>query len=283
MLFAPALPLIIYGVVVQQLPMEKPVGIDELFLAGILPGLFMLAVLAAYGVVMAPKADAQTRRIDVKEMWAAVKESAWEIPLPFVVLGAIYSGKIAASEAAALTALYVLIVLTLIRREVRIADLPRIMREAMVLVGAILIILGIALALTDYLIFADVPALLFEWVNEHISSKWTFLLLLNLLLLVFGMLLEGFPAIVILTPLILPIAMQFGVDPVHFGILFLANLQIGLFLPPLGMNLFIASYRFGIPVQQVIRATVPFFILMLLSVLVITYVPWLSLVLLDRG
>jgi tripartite ATP-independent transporter DctM subunit len=282
MLFAPALPLIIYAVVVQQLPLPVPVSLDDLFRAGLLPGLFLIAVLSIWAIWNAPPRTAEEQRIDPREIVAALKDTAWELPLPFVVLGAIYSGRIAASEAAALTAIYVLVVLTVIRREVPFGSLTRIIREAMVLVGAILTILGVALALTDYLILADVPGQLFTFVNEHIDSRWVFLLALNFILLVFGMLLEGFPAIVILTPLILPIALEFGVDPVHFGILFLANLQIGLFLPPLGMNLFIASYRFGLPVQQVIRATLPFFVLMLLATLVITYVPWLSLVLLGR-
>jgi tripartite ATP-independent transporter DctM subunit len=199
--------------------------------------------------------------------------------LPFVVLAGIYSGRLAASEAAAATALYVLIVAVLIRREIKFAELPRVIREAMLLVGAILIVLGFSLALTNWLIDADVPERLFAALQSGITNKWAFLLLLNLFLLVFGMLLEGFPAIIILVPLVLPVALHYGIDPVHLGIIFLANLQIGIFLPPVGMNIFIASARFGRPATTIIRASLPFYALLLLCVLIITYVPELSLAL----
>ncbi len=201
--------------------------------------------------------------------------------MPFVILIGIYSGKLAASEAAAATAMYVLIVSVLIRREIKFTELARIIREAMLLVGAILIILGFSLALTNFLIDADVPEKLFDFIREKISDRTVFLLLLNVFLMVFGMLLEGFPAIIILVPLVLPVAMHYGVHPIHLGIIFLANLQIGIFLPPVGMNLFIASIRFNKPVLTLIRATLPFFAIALLAVLIITYWPWLSLALLD--
>jgi C4-dicarboxylate transporter, DctM subunit len=169
-----------------------------------------------------------------------------------------------------------------IRREVKLRDFPRIAREAMLLVGAILVILGVALALTNWLIDQEVPQKLFESLRAHLDSKLVFLLVLNVFLLVFGMLLEGLPAIMILVPLVLPIAMGYGVHPVHFGILFLANLQVGFFTPPLGMNLFVASYRFEQPVMTVIRSCWPFFAIQFAAVLVITYWPWLSLALLPR-
>jgi len=167
----------------------------------------------------------------------------------------------------------------LIRREIPIAKLPKVAREAMLLVGAILVILGFSLALTNWLIDAEVPEKLFEAIQGDITSKGTFLLVLNLFLLVFGMLLEGFPAIIILVPLVLPVALHYQVDPVHLGIVFLANLQLGIFLPPVGMNLFIASMRFGKPVMTLVRASLPFFLIMLAAVLVITYWPELSLAL----
>lgn len=282
LLFAPALPLIIYGVVAQQLNTTPPVSVDDLFKAGVLPGLLMLGALAAYAVYKAPPRENKVV-FDTKEMLSAVRESAWEIPLPFVVLVGIYSGKVAASEAAAVTALYVLIVTVLVRREVPFGEVPRVLREAMVLVGAILTILGMSLALTNVLIDQEVPSKLFAFIRAHIDNKFAFLLILNAFLLFFGMLLEGFPAIVILTPLLLPIAVGYGIDPVHFGIIFLANLQVGLFLPPVGMNLFIASVRFNKPITQLISASWPFFLILLACTLVITYVPWLSLVLLGPG
>jgi len=197
--------------------------------------------------------------------------------LPFIVLGGIYSGYFAVSEAAAVTALYVLIVEVGIYREVSIRQLPEVMRDAMVLVGAILIILGLSLASTNYLIDAGVPAKLFAMVQAHISDRLTFLILLNIFLLVLGTMLDIFSALVIMVPLLLPIATGYNIHPVHLGIIFLANMQIGYFTPPVGMNLFIASYRFKKPVMQLYRATLPFFIILLLTVLIITYWPALSL------
>jgi len=276
LLLVPSMPLILYGVVAQQFHTTPPVAIDALFKAGLLPCLLMIVVLSLYSAWMArglPKPERTNRR----EVWAAVKDAAWELPLPFVVLAGIYSGKLAASEAAAATALYVLIVTVLIRREIRLPELPRVIREAMLLVGAILIVLGFSLALTNWLIDGDVPERLFAIMKSGIDSKIGFLLLLNAFLLVFGMLLEGFPAIIILVPLVLPVALHYGVDPVHLGIIFLANLQIGIFLPPVGMNIFIASARFGQPATSIIRASLPFYALLMLCVLVITYWPELSL------
>lgn len=279
MLFAPALPLILYGVVAQQL---TPIRIDHVFLAGLLPGLLMLVLLSVYAIWRAPPRTAASGRFDLGALWAATKAAAWELPLPFVVLGSIYSGSIAASEAAALTALYCFVVLVLIRREIGVQKLLAATRDSMVLVGAILVILGAAFALTDYLILSDVPARVLAFARTHVEQPWMFLLTLNLMLLVLGMLLEGYPAIVVLTPLLLPVALEYGIDPLHFGIIFLANLQIGLFLPPLGMNLFIAALRFERPIGEVIRSVVPFFLLLLAAVLLITYLPWLSLALVHR-
>jgi C4-dicarboxylate transporter, DctM subunit len=283
MLFAPALPLIIYGVVAQQLNTNPPVVIQDLFIAGALPGIMMILALAIYAYIKAPRIPVESKtRFSTTELIAALKDSAWELPLPFVVLAAILSGKVAPGEIAAVTALYVVFVVLIVRREVKLSELGRVMREAMVLVGAIMTILGMSLALTNMLIDQEIPTKLFEFVQLHIDSKITFLIILNLFLLVFGMLLEGFPAIVILTPLLLPIAIGYGIDPIHFGIIFVANLQIGLFLPPVGMNLFIASMRFKVPITQLIRASVPFFLILLVCTLIITYVPALSLGLLGR-
>lgn len=279
LLFAPSLPLIVYGVVAQQLNTDPPIGIDQLFRAGVLPGLFMLLLLAGYSLWQSRHQRRHERQpFRWQELRAAAWDARWEIPLPLLVLAGIYGGYIAPSEAAALTALYVVIVVLLIRRELPWPQVPRVLRESMLLVGAILSILGVALALTNYLIDADVPAQLFELIRNHIHSPLAFLLALNVFLLVFGMLLEGYPAIIILVPIVLPIAQRFGIDPVHLGILFLANLQLGFFTPPLGMNLFISSYRFNQPVLTVMRSCLPFFLLMVFAVLVITYWPWLSLV-----
>jgi tripartite ATP-independent transporter DctM subunit len=283
LLFAPALPLILYGVVAQQMNLEQPVRIDDVFAAGLLPGLLMLAALSLW-TVWKRRASADAPRFRWQEARAALRESIWEIPLPFVVLGGIYSGAFALSEAAAVTAFYVLVVEVGIRREIPLSKLPQVMRESMVLVGAILIILGASLASTNYLIDTEVPTRLFELIRAHIDSRLTFLILLNLFLLALGMMLDIFSALVIVVPIILPIAVGYGIHPLHLGIVFLANMQIGYITPPVGMNLFIASYRFERPVIEVYRATVPFFLILLATVLVITYWPALSLVLVEaRG
>lgn len=280
LLFAPSLPLILYGVVAQQMDLDQPVGITDLFLAGIFPGLLMLVMLSVYSMLQ-PRVQSQRTRFEWPAAIAAIKAAKWEIPLPVLVLGGIYGGYFAVSEAAAVTALYVLIVEVLIIREIKVSELPNIMREAMMLVGGILIIVGVSLASTNYLIDADVPTRMFEFVQQHIDEKLTFLIVLNLFLLALGMMLDIFSAIVIIVPIILPIAVGYGIHPVHLGIIFLANMQLGYFTPPVGMNLFIASYRFEKPVMTLYVATIPFFVVLLISVLIITYWPTLSLALLP--
>ena len=280
LLFAPSLPLILYGVVAQQMGLDTPVSIDDLFIAGILPGLLMVFALSAYSVWQGRGLPQSTKRFDGGEAWAAIKDSAWEIPLPFLVLGGIYGGLFAVSDAAAITALYALVVIVFIRREVTFKNLPKVMQESMMLVGAIMVILGVSLASTNYMIDAEIPNKVFEFIRAHIDSKYTFLILLTLFLLVLGMMLDIFSAIVIMVPIILPIAIGYGLHPIHLGILFLANMQLGYFTPPVGMNLFIASFRFNRPVMELYKATIPFFVILLACVLVITYWEGLSLVLL---
>ncbi|MEJ2384463.1 MAG: TRAP transporter large permease subunit [Xanthomonadales bacterium] len=274
LLFAPSLPLILYGIV-AELPIE------DLFLAGILPGFLMIVLLSGYSVwknraVRVPLSD-----FSWQEVGAAAREAVWEIPLPIVVLGGIYSGYFAISEAAAVTALYVLIVDVLILREVPLRKLPAVMRESMVLVGGILVILGMSLASTNYMIDTGVPQKLLQLVSELVTSELSFLLLLLAFLLVLGAILDIFSAIVLVVPLILPVAQQFGVDPVHLGIVFLATMQLGYITPPVGLNLFIASYRFDRPVVELYLSTLPFFLFLLLSVLIIAFWPALSLALLK--
>ncbi len=280
-LFAPALPLILYAVVVQQMGMGEPFTVDDMFTAGLLPGLLMISLMAAYSMWVGrsrPPTPFRWERAR-RALWRA----RWELPLPILVLGGIYSGLFAVSEAAAVTALYVLVVEVLILREIPLGRLPAVIRESMTLVGAILVILGLSLASTNYLIDAEVPERLFGWINAHVSDPLAFLILLNLFLLVLGTLLDVFSALMIVVPLVVPVALGYGIDPVHLGIVFLANMQIGYFTPPVGMNLFIASHRFGKPVLQLYRATLPFFFILLGAVLIITYWPALSLGLLGRG
>jgi tripartite ATP-independent transporter DctM subunit len=280
LLFAPSLPLILYGIVVQQLGVGRPITLDELFLAGLLPGLLMVVLLSGWSV-WASRAQPLTP-FTWAEAKAALHAARWELPLPLVVLGGIYGGYFAVSEAAAATVLYVLAIEVLVHREIPLRELPRIMREAATMVGGVLVILGVSLASTNYLIDQEVPARLFEAVRSVVSSPLTFLLLLNGFLLLLGMMLDIFAALVIVVPLLLPMAVGYGIDPLHLGIVFLANMQLGYFTPPVGMNLFIASFRFRKDVAELVRACVPFFAVLLVAVLLITYWPALSLTLAGR-
>lgn len=270
LLFAPSLPLILYGVVSE-------VSIDHLFLAGILPGILMIVMLSGYSMWVNRGNTQMIKKFSWRELATAVREAMWEIPLPFVVLGGIYSGYFAVSEAAAITALYVFIVEVVILREIRFADLPRVMRSSMVLVGGILIILSVSLASTNYMINAGIPQMLLEWVSNMVTSQVTFLLLLLVFLLVLGAILDIFSAIVLVVPLILPIAAGFDVHPVHLGIVFLAAMELGYLTPPVGLNLFISSYRFEKPILHVYAATFPFLMILLLSVIIIAFWPGMSL------
>ncbi len=274
-LFAPSLPLILYAVIVQQMGIGDPFTVDDLFLAGALPGLLMVVMLAAWSLWTNRRQDLQA--FSWRETRGALWATRWELPLPLIVLGGIYSGYFAISEAAAVTALYVLIVEVIIHREITLRRLPIIMRDSMVLVGGIIVILGVSLASTNYMIDADIPARLFETIQDYVSSPLTFLILLNLFLLLLGTMLDIFSALVLVIPLLLPVALGYGIDPVHLGIIFLANMQLGYFTPPVGLNLFIASYRFGKPILTLYRATLPFFFILLAAVLIITYWPALSL------
>jgi len=270
LLFAPSLPIILYGVVSE-------VPIDQLFLAGILPGMLMLVMLSGYAVWTNRHIRKPLATFSAREIGAAVRESIWEIPLPLVVLGGIYSGFLVVSEAAAITALYVFIVEVIVHREIPWRELPRIIRAAMVLVGGILIILGVSMASTNYMISAGIPQMLLEWVSGLVSSQTSFLILLLLFLLVLGAILDIFSAIVLVVPLILPIAAGFDVHPVHLGIVFLAAMELGYLTPPVGLNLFISSYRFEKPILHVYSATFPFLMILLMSVILIAFWPSLSL------
>ncbi len=280
LLFPPSIALILYGIIVQQMNVGPPVAIEDLFRAGLLPGLMMLLLLSVWSIWANRNTPLAGSEFSWSESGAALRESIWEILLPVIILGGIYSGYFAVSEAAAVSVLYVLIVEMLIHCEIKPVQLPGIMRESMTLVGGVLIILGVSLASTNYLIDAEVPAKLFSFMKSHVDSKLTFLILLNVFLLMLGMLLDIFSALVIMIPLILPIADGYGIHPVHLGIIFLANMQIGYFTPPVGMNLFIASYRFNKPIIDLYLATLPFMAILLIAVLIITYWPYLSMALL---
>lgn len=277
LLFAPSLPLILYGVVVQQLNVGPAVSIDQLFLAGIFPGLLMLGALVGWNCWINRQHRLPLLEFSWGKVAVALRESLWELPLPIVILGGIYTGYFAVSEAAAVTACYVVVVEVFILREIPLRQLPDVMHRSMVLVGGILIILGVSMASTNAMIDSGLPEHLFRLVQTTVSDRLTFLLLLNLFLLLLGAVLDIFSALVLVVPLILPVAVGYGIHPVHLGIVFLANMQIGYLTPPVGMNLFIASYRFKRPISQLYRATLPFLFILLLCVAIITYVPQLSM------
>jgi tripartite ATP-independent transporter DctM subunit len=270
LLFPPSLPLILYGYVAA-------VSVDDLFLAGLLPGILLVIVLSSYGLFTGRKQGIEREPFSLRRILSAARGAAWEIPLPFIVLGGIYSGFITVMEAAALTAMYALVVEVLIYRDIKFSELPRIVAESMTLVGGILLILACAMGLTNYLIDAEVPMRILDGMQQYISSKYTFLLLLNVFLLIVGCLMDIFSALIVVVPLIVPVALGFGVDPVHLGIIFLTNLEIGYLTPPVGLNLFISSYRFNESVVSLYVASLPFLFLLLASLVAITYLPVISL------
>ncbi len=273
LLFPPSLPLIVYGIVSQT-------PVDQLFRAGLLPGGLLVLVLSGYCYWQGRRLPRNRHLPSLREIAAVGKESALELLLPVVIFSGIYGGLVAPSEAAALGAFYILIVEVAIHREIPLRRLPAIIRDTMVLVGGILIVLAAALAYTNYLVDAEVPNRLLAFIQGYIHSRLVFLILLNVFLLIVGCMLDIFSALVVVVPLILPIAAAYQVHPVHLGIIFLTNLEIGYSTPPVGLNLFIASLRFDKPILQLARASLPFIFLLLLCLGLITYLPYLSLALL---
>lgn len=272
LLFPPSLPLIVYAVVAK-------VGIGPLFVAGLLPGALLVLLLSLYSIRIAAARTVPRTPFRTRALFSAVAECAWELPLPLVVLGGIYTGYFAVSEAAAITCMYVFVVEVVILRDIRWRALPAIAKQSMVLMGGVLIILGAAMGLTSYLIDAEIPMRLLDLFKAHIESRWLFLGVLNAFLLAVGCTMGIFSALVVVVPLLGPIGQAYGIDPVHLGIIFLTNLEIGASIPPLGINLFIASMRFERPVLALYRACLPFIAILLLALGLITYVPWLSLAL----
>lgn len=274
LLFPPSLPLIIYAIVGK-------VRIDQLFIAGIIPGLLLLVLLSIFSVSKSLQSNVPRTHFRIGQILGALHESCWELPLPFIVLGGIYSGYFAVSEAAATTVVYVLVIEMVIYKDITLKELPEIIKKSMVLVGTVLIIFGAAMGLTNYLIDEMIPIQLLNFLKEHISNRYFFLIVLNLLLLAAGCTMGIFSALVVVVPLLTPIAEAFGIHPIHLGIIFLTNLEIGASLPPLGINLFISSIRFSRPVLQLYVASLPFVLILLIALALITYIPWLSLALLD--
>lgn len=274
LLFAPSLPIILYGVVSET-------NIDHLFRAGVIPGLLAVLVLSLYGMRYAIRHGIPRQSFSIREVGRSAWEAKWEIPLPIVVIAGIYTGTFAISEAAVIATAYVLIVEVVIYRDIPLSQIGRIARETVALTGAILIILGMTYAVTNYLIDEQVPTKILEVLKTHIHSKAAFLIGLNIFLLVIACTVEIYAAIVLVVPLIMPIAAEYGIHPVHLGVIFLTNLGIGYIMPPLGLNLFMASIRFRQPVLKLYVACLGFFLCFLLVLLVVTYVPALSTMLIP--
>jgi C4-dicarboxylate transporter DctM subunit len=273
-LFVPSLPIIIYGMIAKT-------DITQLFIAGVIPGLLIVFLLSGYGIYYGFKNKVPTTPFSLKSLLTALYEIKWIFPLPFLVIGGIYSGFITVGEAASVAAVYALISECAIYREISLKKLFDITVKSMSMVGAVLIVLGAALGLTNFLVDQEIPQMVMVLITDHISSKLLFLLVLNIFLLIVGCAMDIFSAIVVVVPLITPVAAQFGIDPVHLGIIFLANLQIGYITPPIGMNLFIASLRFNVSVMKLYRMIIPALVLLLVALLLISYWPEFSLFLLD--
>jgi tripartite ATP-independent transporter DctM subunit len=271
LLFPPSLAILLYGIVAG-------VNIDDLFLAGIVPGLVLLVMLGIYAASTGASFGVHRHTFAWHVALRAVRGAVGDILLPFLIVVGIFGGYVTVSEAAACTALYVLLLEIVVHKSISLRQqLLTLLGDTSVLVGSILIILGIAMGLTNLLIDAQLPMHLLAWMENSIDSQLKFLILLNIFLLAVGAMMDIFSATVVIVPLILPLAQRFGVDPVHLGIIFLANLEIGYSTPPVGINLFIASQRFEKPVLSLFRAALPFLALMLVWLGIVTYLPALSL------
>ena len=269
LLFPPSLPLIIYGV-------TAGVSIKSIFLGGIIPGLLILVIVASWAIFSSKRQSVAVYDFKINNIKSALIESKWEIAIPFIIMFGIFGGYMTLVETAAISALYVLFITVVIYRDISFSKVGNILIDCCALIGGVLIILGVAMGLTSYIIDAEVPMTLLEWVKTNISSKYIFLILLNVFLLIVGCMMDIFSATIIVVPLIKPIAAYFGIDPIHLAIIFIANLELGYLTPPVGMNLFLSAYRFDESMKSVYTSTMPFYFVMLFCVILITYFPILS-------
>jgi len=270
LLFPPSLPVILYGVVAQA-------PIEHLFLGGLLPGLLMIVLVAAYGIRVGIRAGAPRTPVRPREALSALWDAKWDLGLPTLVVVAVVSGFATVVEAAALAAAYAIVVELVIFRSIHpFRDLPRVLVHASMLVGSVLILLGTALGVTSWFVDAEIPTRLVEWMTAHVKSPALFLLMLNAVLLVLGSVLEMYSAIVVLAPLVAPLGEAYGVEPIHLGVVFLANLELGFLFPPMGLNLFLSASRFKKPLPWVYRKSLPFLLIMAVGVLAITYLPFMT-------
>ena len=285
LLFPPCLPVILYSIIAgtamanlgASTAASSSVTMEKMFAGGLLPGVLMLLLTAWWGVSQQKQKNATEKQFEAAAALRALWKAKWELLLPVIALVALFGGFATPVEAAAIVAGYALLLTTCIHRDLRpLADVPRVMRDCGVLVGGVLLILGVALGFTHYLVSAQIPDSLVEWSTHAIKSKWLFLLGLNLVLLLVGGLIEIYAAIVVVVPLLVPVGIAFGLDPVHLGVIFLANMELGFLAPPIGLNLLLSSYRFNVPILQVMRAAFPMLCVLLVGVLLITYFPPLT-------
>jgi len=281
LLFPPSVPLIMYGIIASLA--GAGLVMNKLLVAGIIPGNIVMIVLIIYGAIIGSKAEVKRAKFEIKEALASLWEIKWEAIIPLFLVGGLLLGLFRIHEASAFTAVYVLIIEVFVYRDIRITkDLPRIIVQSMVMVGAILAILSTAIGFTGWMVQAQISTTLIEWAETFISSKWAFLLMINVFLLMVGMLMDIFTAIMVVVPLIIPIADAYGIDPYHMAIIFLLNLEIGYLTPPLGINLFISGIRFNKPITYVYRTVLPFIGVLFIALFIVTYVPSLTLWLVDK-
>lgn len=274
LLFPPSLPAILFGV-------TAGVSVKDIFIAGFIPGIILVLAVASWAVFQEKSQNRETQPLKMKNIGEALWEAKWEMLIPFLVLLGIFGGFTTLVETAALMVFYTFVIEVFVYKDLKMSEFPRIVLDCATLIGGVLIILGVAMGLTSYLVDAQIPSLLLDWVKSTISSKFIFLFMLNILLLVVGCLMDIFSAIIVIVPLIMPLGIHFGIDPVHLGIIFIANLELGFLTPPVGINLFLSAYRFNKDMPTIYKATLPFFLIRFVVVLLITYIPIISLGLLN--
>jgi tripartite ATP-independent transporter DctM subunit len=271
LLLPPSLPVILYAFYADLM-------LEELFIGGIIPGIMLIVAVAGWGAFRGVSSGAERTAFNAREAAAAVWTAKWELLLPVILLGGIFGGYTTLVEAAALIVVYTIVIECFVFRDLSVRrDLPRVFVESATLVGGFMIILGVALGLTSYFVLAQIPMHLLDWVQLHIESPLLFLLALNILLIIAGALMDIYSAILVIVPLITPMAAVYGIDPVHLGIVFLANMELGYLMPPMGENLFLSAYRFDQPLTRIYRSTLPYVVILLIVVLLITYIPALTL------
>ncbi|MBT3216307.1 MAG: TRAP transporter large permease subunit [Candidatus Marinimicrobia bacterium] len=274
LLFPPSLPAIIYGVTAN-------VSVKDIFIGGLVPGTVLVLMVAGFAVWQGRRKKKEYDKLNILEILKVLWETKWEIIIPVIILAGVFGGFTTLVETASLTVVYIFFIEVFVYKDLKINDLPKIVIDCAILIGGVLIILGVAMGLTSYFVDAEIPTQLLHWVEASIQSKYVFLLMLNIVLLGVGCMMDIFSAIIVIVPLISQIGAHFGIHPVHLAIIFIANMELGFLTPPVGMNLFLSAYRFGEDMPTVYKATLPFFLIRLLAVLAITYIPFLTLGLLK--